>query len=879
MQLEDIQGNALIIADSYLHNDIRTQLLNQKEAVSNIAILSLNTYLESLTSEKKEDVFYKYYETLTTLDLHVFKEVAISAEFISEILSFIGNLKRYQIDADTLPSKDPYQKELKMMVSALIKIPLLIDYELEAFNEVATFQDVYILDYAEDFFKREIYNCMEAKGAKRLKRKEKEVAKDFYYVLNKREEVEALARYIIEHHIDVRDAKLTMLNEEYIGFIEQIFSRYQIPFSFVSSYHKEPLLYKYMNLLIYYQNPNQEHLLNVLTSGVFHHLNIDDLISYMHIFQVEISDVFSHVERMEFKGDILHKSEYKQLLVLEARARECKEAIVGTLMKLQDLSMQEALFYIDEIICEEHVFSKVVDLKLIRQIRKEISQYLPYEKKVPISFLLYKLEKLQVQELTTYEGLHIATLGQPLGDKKYHFIIGANSDNYPNFPARTGLFSEDYVATFEYPSYQSRYELHTDNLAHNLISSDIVVAFYATSSLDGKDKEAALEIESFMSEKPKYYKLPFIYRTTRINTQLSYDTSKQLFAFDQVYKGSISSYEMYQNCPFQYFIRYGLHISEPTTYGIDSSKTGTIMHAVLEALVKRYAKAYVNIGKEEIRHLLDEKAEEIVALYPQLQSALNVAKGRILFQLEKNMQVLKEVERHSVLTPSKTEQEFVYEIQYEEEVLKLNGYIDRIDENNDFIVILDYKSSAKKLSEAEVFSALKLQLLTYLVVASRIYQKRVLGAYYYSLGNTVQNGIYATFIKKGSEIKVQTREDYETTFMKSKSFVGWTTSEDVDVFNDDLSLVSGVNIKADGTYGSGVNIYDIDGLEKLMISLYEGLLSEIKQGNMRIAPVSCAFCKYDSICHYKGKPFEREVVASSEDIYIVHNGKGGIKKW
>ena len=51
--------------------------------------------------------------------------------------------------------------------------------------------------------------------------------------------------------------------------------------------------------------------------------------------------------------------------------------------------------------------------------------------------------------------------------------------------------------------------------------------------------------------------------------------------------------------------------------------------------------------------------------------------------------------------------------------MRLKGIIDRIDTCLGDLRILDYKSSAKTLSESKVKAGLQLQLLTYLIIAVR----------------------------------------------------------------------------------------------------------------------------------------------------------------
>ena len=875
MRLEDIKDNSIILADSYLHSNIRMQLLEHKESISNVSILSLTVYLDSLCFKRSEGLYYRYYQALSKLELVYFKKVALTGDFIDEVLFFIKNMKRYDIDVTTLPQEDTYQRELKKIVETLCQIPLTIDFHKQALKNKTDFSNVYIIDYMSDLYKEDLYKEMMTKGAQKIGKKELTPQNEFYYTLNKREEVEAMARYIIDYNIPVEKTKLTLLNSEYEGFVEQVFARYRIPYYVVTSTTKSRLIFKYNALIQYYQNPSVESLVKVIEEEVFYHANMSEFLQYIKIFEKNIQDDFNHVELADVSFDVVSKMDYKRLCALETRARKVRDEISDELLHLLTLNKVDALFYIDEIIRERHLFKSIDDVKGVRQIRSAIKEAIPYLDEVPLELLQHVIMSIQIAKKATASGVAITSLQQPLGNYMYHFILGASSDNYPVFKSLDGLFSESYVRLFAYPTIERRFALYEYNLNQNLVSSNKLIVFYATSNFAGKEKEASLEIETFMAQKPKQYRLPFTTKVYEINTQLQKKYGKQLFYPEGIFRGSISAYEMYSNCPFKYFIRHGLKVPEVENYEFESRRAGTLMHYILEVFVQKYGKVYANQSIDEVRVLLKQKIKEILRLYPNLKQEMLVVEKRVLFAIEKNMQILKMMETDSILVPTKTEERFDYMIPLQEEELHLHGYIDRLNENNDFLSIIDYKSSVKKLKEEEVFSALKLQLLTYLVVAARTLHKRPIGAYYYSLGNQVQMASYAKYVKRTNEIEVYDEEAYAHEFVKSKKLEGWTSSEDIKVIDKNHLFINGVGYKKDGGYTTRTNIYNIDGLEKLMVQIYQMLSDNIKLGKMGILPNTCDFCSYGSICHYKGDKFKRELLEVEADIYLVHKGKGG----
>ncbi|MEG0822933.1 MAG: hypothetical protein RSG07_00335, partial [Erysipelotrichaceae bacterium] len=66
--LFSIGNNSVIIAPSYLHNELRSSLLNSSNAYSNLKIITLNTFIFSNYNGSLIDpnsVYLKYYNILS----------------------------------------------------------------------------------------------------------------------------------------------------------------------------------------------------------------------------------------------------------------------------------------------------------------------------------------------------------------------------------------------------------------------------------------------------------------------------------------------------------------------------------------------------------------------------------------------------------------------------------------------------------------------------------------------------------------------------------------------------------------------------------------------------------------------------------------------
>ena len=215
--------------------------------------------------------------------------------------------------------------------------------------------------------------------------------------------------------------------------------------------------------------------------------------------------------------------------------------------------------------------------------------------------------------------------------------------------------------------------------------------------------EAALEIEDYVQKQhanPKAgsvaYPLYSSYEPVSTNITLSPEMAQALFVKDKMIRGSISALERYVKCPFSYFLRYGLSLREPMKVGFPDSYAGTLAHYLLETFTGKYGKAYTKVAEEKIEEVLMKEIRIMQDVFPSLEKKLENVAQRILTSMTQTLGLLDDFEQHSILSPYLREKEFHYSIPLGDDIsLALKGYIDRIDASDEFLCILDYKSSAK----------------------------------------------------------------------------------------------------------------------------------------------------------------------------------------
>jgi ATP-dependent helicase/nuclease subunit B len=241
--------------------------------------------------------------------------------------------------------------------------------------------------------------------------------------------------------------------------------------------------------------------------------------------------------------------------------------------------------------------------------------------------------------------------------------------------------------------------------------------------------------------------------------------------YGTVLKTSVSRLEEFASCPFRFFVRSGLHAEERKIFELDARERGSFQHDVL----KKFHEQIVNEGTrwrdltpDEARVRIGEIAKELTenfrggllsetaqsrfaarAMTESLQDFVAVTVAWLRGQNEFDP-VAAELGFGTKESP-----QTAWEIDLDDRhKLALQGRIDRVDlcrdKNGDTLaIVLDYKSSAKKLDAIFVKHGIQLQLPAYLGVLRRWKNPHEIfgaekiipaGAFYVNLRGQFENG-------------------------------------------------------------------------------------------------------------------------------------------
>ena len=247
-------------------------------------------------------------------------------------------------------------------------------------------------------------------------------------------------------------------------------------------------------------------------------------------------------------------------------------------------------------------------------------------------------------------------------------------------------------------------------------------------------KEEVISVYEYFKKDNNYSK---ILEFKKDDSKLSNEVTDIVYSNE--FKTSVSKLELYKKCPFSYFMQYILKVNPNKEAKVNVLELGSFMHDVLENFSKLLMtkeikwQAILTEDLEGIKTEYEEILEEIIS--DSIENNLSKQKQSVRYMVLKRKLVntMKKVIHTVALSYNQSEFEpFGYEIEFKDgsaflpmeievekgKIMKLIGKIDRVDmlEHNgeNYVRVVDYKSSSKDLSIENIKEGLSLQLITYL---------------------------------------------------------------------------------------------------------------------------------------------------------------------
>lgn len=341
---------------------------------------------------------------------------------------------------------------------------------------------------------------------------------------------------------------------------------------------------------------------------------------------------------------------------------------------------------------------------------------------------------------------------------------------------------------------------------------------------------------------------------------------------------TVSRLEKYVQCPFSYFIQYGLKAKDRKIYKLAPPDLGSLMHEALYNFSKNLKSEGINWrdmdskwAENKISKIVDELVDNSSGSILKSSKRYRFVEENIKKTLKRSLELISLHIKRGDFMPLDYELTFGFDGEYPPisldldsgEKVNLSGKIDRVDllnkDGETYVRIIDYKSGNKEFKISEVYYGLQMQLLIYLdAILTEIekqVQEKVLpaGVLYFRLDDPM--------IKTSGEMN---NEELQFAIMKVLKMNGLIL-KNISVVNGMDSELSGtsdiipVSINKDNSISnrsSCADNNDFDTLRKYVKKSIKKICTEILDGKVAVSPykkkgeVPCRYCSFSSVCQF-----------------------------
>jgi ATP-dependent helicase/nuclease subunit B len=345
---------------------------------------------------------------------------------------------------------------------------------------------------------------------------------------------------------------------------------------------------------------------------------------------------------------------------------------------------------------------------------------------------------------------------------------------------------------------------------------------------------------------------------------------------------SVSRLEEFGACPFRFFVRSGLRADERKVFELDARERGSFQHDVLKTFHEQLmveGKRWRDLTPAEARKRIGKIAAGLAENYRD-GLLRDTAESRFAAQaLAESLQdfvavIVAWLGEQNEFDPAAAELEFdnqpgvkvpAWEINLEGgHRLAVRGRIDRVDlwrdldSDNAFVLVLDYKSSSKKLDRILVENGVQLQLLAYLNVLR--HWKNPLNVF--GVKRLIPAGVFYVNLRgeyKGGGSRVEILADADESRRKAYRHTGRFDAGVLDKL-DRTGAADQFNYRRnnDGSLRKGsVEAMPrmefeklLDGVEKQLREMGERIFSGAAQVDpyRKGKQTPCEFCDYQAVC-------------------------------
>lgn len=312
---------------------------------------------------------------------------------------------------------------------------------------------------------------------------------------------------------------------------------------------------------------------------------------------------------------------------------------------------------------------------------------------------------------------------------------------------------------------------------------------------------------------------------------------------------SVSQIETYNKCPFLYFVQYGLGIYPLKEQKLLPNELGSLVHYVLS----------MNLTQDnDISTLVDHYIQDDENLSQKIQDSR--VNQYFIDQLKKDLHITLTVLKRQLNISSFEIHDQEKKVLSDIQGMHFKGFVDRIDSYENYISIIDYKSSAKDIDLNLAMQGFNIQMLLYLKMVIESEEKDPGAVLYFNTKKRILS------VDQAMSAPIDEEE-----FYKQYRYGGYVIDD------DSHSVIQGLDPTFDKrsniinvTYVKSRNEYKgqilspkqlerlLEEIEKHICHLYDSMM----YGNIAIMPKGsdqsathtlvnpCHYCPYHSICGF-----------------------------
>ncbi len=484
---------------------------------------------------------------------------------------------------------------------------------------------------------------------------------------------------------------------------------------------------------------------------------------------------------------------------------------------------------------------KLIELGI--NIAKTSSFRIAEEKFISYSSLCSPKEKLFV----SYS--RCTPSGEPLSPS---VLVSEISQNFP----KCNMISTDELSPLHFiESEKSAFEAYAKSYNFDNTLSSTLKKYFESNE---KYSNRLIALERVSKRSPIEFKNP--------------ENAINLFGKDMYM--SASKIEVYHNCPFQYFCKYGVKAKPRTIAELDPLQSGTIIHHILEQIIKKHGKDKLCEMTNEQRQIeieiiltdflnekmggISEKSKRFEYLFFRFTAILSEVLDRLCKEFE--VSKFNPVDFELKIDNDGDIKPYTLELP-DDRFLKIVGSVDRVDsfekDGKTYIRIVDYKSGSKEFLLSDVLYGLNMQMLIYLFAITQNGKERY--------GDIVPSGIL--YYPAKMNISKLPRESSQEDIIKQKIKDGKSNGivlDNFDVLNAMEKDISGnfipatINKKGD-IIGDLISFNQLLELNHRVDKILLEMVEELHKGKIFAYPVNCEYCDYKCVCGFELTDKKREI--------------------